>query len=903
MLWGGVITEIIMSSKTTEYQIGQCWVSEAEPELGLGVVSSVSLQQVELKFAASKQKRIYGRRFAPLKRIRWEIGDHMKCRDGRGFLVEAVHEVNGLYVYSGQGLEVIETDVSPQTKMQGPLGRILSGQWEHATVFDLRQQTLKNWSASQSTPVRGLLGPRVELIPHQVYVVSEVSQRSLPRVLLADEVGLGKTIEAGWIAHQLLTTGRMSRVLVLAPAAMLNQWFVEMRRRFHLGFRVPEAEGDQILMAEDSGDVVDAEGVQASLYEDFVEHDLLILSLESLENRAVRSVLEASQWDLIIVDEAHRVQWSNENPSEAYQTLEVLSKTSRGLLLLTATPEQLGLEGHFGRLRLLDPQRFSSFEDYQKEHSKYGKVLKKVEMLLADDELSKEFDYRDLVDRYGTGRVYIRNSRRAVEADSFRFPERIVKPNELKKSEERLDWLKNLLEQFPRDKFLLISSSRHSIEILEQELRAHCSVKTALFHEGQTLVVRDRCAAYFAEQEGARILLASEIGSEGRNFQFAKHLILWDLPADVDLLEQRMGRLDRIGQGKSFMIHIPYEKGSETETLYRWYHEVFDLFSGPATGANEIHSKYWPVSASKLKAAISKAKKDYLAQKKLLESGRDRLIELNSFHAEKALSLVRLLHKEERAEELQNYMEGIFSWAGVEIEDLDDDSFFVEPGDAMFIPSFPELPDEGARLTFSRKKALSREDLQLLSWDHPMVRQVMDLLVGQEFGSAGIYRWKPQMPGTPRLAPLVEFTYVLRCQTPPEWTVQEFMPPQVIRVVLDLKGVPVTSRWSSEKISQMMSRHKVSREEVEALGLRSQLSPLAVQAEKRAQIESQSLREKGIVALVQGVDGEIERLEDLAEKNGLVSSRELAWWMRRKHVLETAIAQASLQLDSVRVVF
>ena len=103
-------------------------------------------------------------------------------------------------------------------------------------------------------------------------------------------------------------------------------------------------------------------------------------------------------------------------------------------------------------------------------------------------------------------------------------------------------------------------------------------MKLALFHEGLTLMQRDRNAAFFAEADGARVLLCSEIGSEGRNFQFAHRLALFDLPANPELLEQRIGRLDRIGQSATIQIFVPYLRGTESEVLARWYHEGLNAF-------------------------------------------------------------------------------------------------------------------------------------------------------------------------------------------------------------------------------------------------------------------------------------------------------------------------------------
>jgi ATP-dependent helicase HepA len=94
-----------------------------------------------------------------------------------------------------------------------------------------------------------------------------------------------------------------------------------------------------------------------------------------------------------------------------------------------------------------------------------------------------------------------------------------------------------------------------------------------------SLLERDKSAAYFADPDGgAQVMLCSEIGSEGRNFQFARHLVLFDLPLNPDLLEQRIGRLDRIGQKNVVQIHVPYLEETPQRTLIRWYHEGLDAF-------------------------------------------------------------------------------------------------------------------------------------------------------------------------------------------------------------------------------------------------------------------------------------------------------------------------------------
>src|SRR5690606_34781884 len=100
-----------------------------------------------------------------------------------------------------------------------------------------------------------------------------------------------------------------------------------------------------------------------------------------------------------------------------------------------------------------------------------------------------------------------------------------------------------------------------------------------VFHEGLNLIERDRAAAYFADtEEGAQVLVCSEIGSEGRNFQFAHDLVMFDLPINPDLLEQRIGRLDRIGQTQTVNIHVPFYPATAQQRMLAWYHEGLNSF-------------------------------------------------------------------------------------------------------------------------------------------------------------------------------------------------------------------------------------------------------------------------------------------------------------------------------------
>src|SRR5690606_31972726 len=320
-------------------------------------------------------------------------------------------------------------------------------------------------------------------------------------------------------------------------------------------------------------------------------------------------------WDLLILDEAHHL--CDPGAENAMVLATAFAARVPGLLLLTATPDTGGTAMLFWLLQLLDPHRFHDPEAFRAAQADWVELARMLEALLdgdasaplpalpppfaADAELRELFArlahtedeeerralraqvVRALLDRHGTGRVMFRNTRRHVggfplrqlHAVSLQPPADFCGATALYPAEAwpdaalwlredpRVAWVAQLLQQHRDRKFLLICHERRSAEALENWLRLQRGVRSAVFHEGLRLLERDRAAAWFAETEGgAQVLVCSEIGSEGRNFQFAQDLILFDLPADPDLVEQRIGRLDRIGQADTIRIHVPCLEGS-----------------------------------------------------------------------------------------------------------------------------------------------------------------------------------------------------------------------------------------------------------------------------------------------------------------------------------------------------
>lgn len=903
---------------------GQRWISNTEPELGLGIVFQVENRRVVMTFPASDERRTYALDNAPLTRVQYRAADRVRSEDGAEIIVSHIDEIEGCVVYQGidvrgRELSVHEIDLDSFVQFNRPLDRLFTGQIDKATRFRLRSETLNYQHRHLMSPAFGLLGPRVQLLAHQFYIADEVARRHAPRVLLADEVGLGKTIEAGLILHQHLISGRANRVLIVVPANLVHQWIIEMLRRFNLKFSI--LDGDICDELEASGEANPFESAQ-----------LILTSLAFLVEDTKRCAQAcAADWDLLVVDEAHHLTWSQERSSPEYGAIEQLAERIPGLLLLTATPEQLGVEGHFARLRLLDPNRYHDLAAFLDEEARYADVNASIEQL--DD--SDESAVRELLDHHGTGRVFFRNCRDGISgfparrlfsydleapsvyveaaaemAAAARLTPETALGDDWLSVDPRVEWLEAWLAEHRTDKTLVICAHADTAQTLEAYLRSRRGLRSAVFHEDMDLVARDRAAAYFADQEDdAQALICSEIGSEGRNFQFARHLVLFDLPPNPDLLEQRIGRLDRIGQAHTVEIHVPYLQRTAQAVLLRWLHEGIDAFehicpTGPALlaefSAPLERCMERPDDGNALTRLLeqTRARRDELTER--LERGRDRLIERNSFNAARADDVVGTVNAAEQALELRTYLEVVFDEFGVEHEDNGDMSLVLQPGDHMSCHEFPGLPEGGLTVTFDRAQALSRDDMHFLTWEHPMTSGAIDMVLGGEFGNAsfGVVATRGVEAGTL----LIETLFVIVCPAPRGSQVQRFLPQSMLRVVVDSAGEDRTlsfaPEWFHDKVRDVppATAHKVLTK------TRDQVSALSDHAAHLAEVSQEKLIERACLAVADELDGEIARLQRLAQVNPNVREEEVSYLRSARHSLERYLRGAQLKLDAVRVV-
>jgi ATP-dependent helicase HepA len=936
---------------------GQRWISTAEPELGLGTVLRVEGRGVQVLFAKAGVLRPYAVDSAPLVRAEFRAGQRVAGK-GIAFLVEQVEIREELLIYRGEGRELHEGQLDDEQSVSQADDRLIGGRTDPVAQFELRVEGLRRRAAARRSPAWGLGAARIGLVPHQLRVAGIAAARRPPRVLLADEVGLGKTIEAGMIVARQLATGRAARVLLLLPDTLVYQWFVELLRRFNLSFAIYDEERCEALTQVDEGE---------SAGNPFEDEQLVIADFGFLEANPKRAqqLLDAS-WDLLVVDEAHHLAWTPEAASPHYALVEQLAAKTPGVILLTATPEQLGRSGHFARLRLLDPQRYHDLDAYLAEAERFqplsqvadklldGEALDEAERAMlrsafAGDaalearlaEATRPEHAREilaaLIDRHGTGRAMFRNRRAGIGGFPQRVPQwhvldadglddatrqallaefhaDIQQPPPMLEhdyaNDPRLAALVALLDAHPQDKFLLICRSQAKVLALEEALRTRTGAGIARFHEGLGIVQRDRNAAYFAQPDGARLLLCSEIGSEGRNFQFAHRLVLWDLPLDPDLLEQRIGRLDRIGQSHDISIHVLAVADSAQHVLARWYDEGVDAFRRSPADGRELLRRYGDTLArladqhargddgrdQELDVLLAETRAAHEQMAELIRAGRDHLLELAASRDPHADELERAFRREDDDPARDAFVQRLLEGYGIHAEELGGKVLLLDPQylstDAL--PGFAEGPQSA---TFSRAVALAREDLPLLRLDHPMVAGALDLALSGEQGNAA-FMVDDALP--PRSA-LLQTVFVLECVADRKLDAERFLPALPITVTIDTRLAERADFQPSE-----VALRKAADRNIEVPRYRKFLAklvpPMLEKAEAAARDRAQSTIDDAAAEAAGALDAELARLQALRAVNPSISTAEIAMLAAERAALLAALPQSRLRLDAVRFV-
>jgi len=661
------------------------------PELGVGVVREVEGRFLTVYFPAVEREVVLSATGAGLSRMVLPAGAVAR-------LLSTAEEVEieaslGHRYRLADGREVDDADVWPTSPVDTPVERLATLRLDSLDSFRNRVAGLQLMQLREAGGLGSFLGGRIELFPHQLHVAQRAVAGDPVRWLLADEVGLGKTVEACLILSALLRTGRAQRALVIAPATLTVQWLGELYRKFH-----------QIFVLLDHARIDSVETDYGEGVNPFDVHPFAVAPMELLasDQRLLQLAREAGL-DVIVVDEAHRLA-----ADALTQSVGPLVREASHALLLTATPLQADRAGFHRLLALLHPKAFGSYEAFEAS-------LLRGEAELPCTSAVRRADVGGLPPRVPVP-VDLGPARDDLRED----------PRALWIAEQTAGWMK------ARQKALVFVREREQLEELAAFLEARTRTRVTLFHEGLSPAKRDIEVSAFRES-AVPILLSSEAGGEGRNFQFCDRMVHFDLPPDPVELEQRIGRLDRIGRSKPVEIvyfrHGAAPGGAQGPDLARLY-ERLDLFARPAAG---------------LDTALASLRPRILAA---LESGAGLdvealAVEVESSRASAGLELTRVFYRDaytpdaaqsildqvppDLEEKTRDFAVGAAEDLGFEcVEKGGQALYYVEFGSGAKIDSLPNVVG-GSRFlgTFARSEAVEKEELDFFASGHPLVEGLL----------------------------------------------------------------------------------------------------------------------------------------------------------------------------------
>jgi ATP-dependent helicase HepA len=554
----------------------------------------------------------------------WAVGDHLTHRfnaelgagritaiEGRVLVVHFPQRGTTLRLAANSDALLPQTE-APQRE-RSLLERLAAGDVDDAEDFLTRLDVLHFLATREASGLGSFLGGRVRLFPHQLHVAERATARLPVRWLLADEVGLGKTIEAALIMNRLLHTQPIEphpsephpieRCLVVVPEALTVQWLGELWRKYH-----------QVFTLLDAPRLADVERDFGAGFNPFDVHRRAVVALETLVHRPeLTTQAVAADIDLLVVDEAQRLRRPHGHPGEpAYRAVAPIAALGRHLLLLSATPLEDDAHGFFRLLQLLRPDEFPEPLDVEARLASgvplppCTSATRRVDIgglpprvPVAVDVPAAALPQGAWLPAADRGRDDPLTRRRAVDRirralASGAALRAVLGPDEaarreeadaLDRSDPRLAWLLAQATRWRRanEKTLVFVAHRETLEMVRDALSARGQLASGVFHEELSAVRRDTEVARFRAADGPSLLVSTEAGGEGRNFEFCHRLVLYDLPWRPSTVEQRIGRLDRIG--RRMPVEIVYFRpasgiGADVVRLF----ERLGLFREPIAG-------------------------------------------------------------------------------------------------------------------------------------------------------------------------------------------------------------------------------------------------------------------------------------------------------------------------------
>jgi len=385
--------------------------------------------------------------------------------------------------------------------------------------------------------------------------------------------------------------------------------------------------------------------------------------------------------------------------------------------------------------------------------------------------------------------------------------------------------------------------------------------------------------------------------------------VMFDLPFNPDLLEQRIGRLDRIGQLHDIQIMVPWLEKTAQAVLLRWYHEGLDAFEHTCPTGRAIYDAEYnplieflaaPENPQGLDEFILKSRKQHDTLKAQLEQGRDRLLELNSNGGEAALALADTIAAQDNDTELVNFALNLFDIVGINQEDRSDNLIVLTPSDHMLVPDFPGLPEDGCTITFNRNQALSREDTQFITWEHPLIRNGLDLILSGDTGSCALSLLKNKALPVGTL--LVEMIYVVEAQAPKQLQLTRFLPPTPVRMLMDRAGNNLAGKVEFESFNRQLNavnRHTGSKL---VNAVQQDVHAILTQAEQAVVPEAQALIAAAKAEADEKLSAELSRLEALRAVNPNIRDDEVEALESNRAQVLASLSDAGWRLDALRLI-
>jgi ATP-dependent helicase HepA len=854
----------------------------------------------------------------------------------------------GVTVVAGRdkALVSVPDDTPLDQPAGGLLDRLSSGDTGPASAFALRTRVVRLEALRRADGLGALLSSRVHVLPHQVGAAGRILADRSPRFVLADEVGLGKTIEAGLVFAGLRQLGLAERVLVVVPGHLAFQWLAELFHKFNALFT---------LLGPDR--IAALGGPEAALG----QARLAILSQEQLaSDPAIAAAAAAQPWDLVVVDEAH-----NLDDDRLFEAVAPVARASFGLLLLTATPVRLDPKEYFRLLSLVETVPSTNLESFLarlESHEAYAAVARdllaggKVEEALArlrklapDDEAfappagkrkapSRAALLEHLADRYGLSSRLVRNRRVKVGA----FTRRVLRREDVPEG-GKIDAAAALCGRLARDgeKVLVLGHDVDRLRELQARIAAGERLEALLYDDAGTLEARDRLVARFRDPEGPMLLLSGESGGEGRNFQFASHLVCLDLPDSPLTLEQRIGRLDRLGQSRPVEIHVLPEPGEES-FLADLYEKEIGIFEEPVGGLDAVLASVPDELAALRGARTERARQAFrkgiagrVAEgRRAQHEGYDPLLDVRSAAIPELTALVSAAFRRmgedppEAGEEIGVSLSTLSRWLEEELEelvveagrrvgmDVDTDEN-VHPfevaftfGSGMRIEALPgmELPAEERTLlgSFWRETAVVREELEWFATGHRLAEALLELARDGDAGrtaflqtraaprAGGLYqRWKLRWPAPADLAPGARV---------PSRQASRYLDESPLSVLVDMGASHAVVDGGAARLEEAADSARDARGAPPPADV---IAPAAEAGEVAARSELSRRVSRAVKKLAAHADAEEARLLASARVGGAsrdAIEKALVGVLLHRELVEEALRKVDLELDAAAVV-